>query len=480
MTQPERNGAGRRSRPAPAGFSLDVRLWKVLKKDRKARPYQLRWVVGGKMSSAHFATPALAESRRSELWQAMRRGEAFHIATGLPESELRAAEEAASGPADVPWFEFCRGYLAARWRTSAAKTREGIADSLATVALALVETGPGAPTPEELRLAFRWGMVPAHADQEPPKELEHAPKWLAERSLPLSAFRDPRTLRDVQYRLSYKLDGTPAAGDTFRRRRRDVNTALEHAVQLGAFETHPLRNVRMTRPAVSDAVDPRVLVNPAQWQQLLTAVSYVGTWDRKRGRRLVAFFAVQYYAALRPAEAVGLREADCHLPETSWGLLTLRETRPVSGKKWTDTGERHEKRGLKARESHADRPVPIPPVLVAILRNHLAEFGAGPEGRLFTNERGGVVGTSTYWRVWREARALALTPDKASSPLAARPYDLRHTAITTWLNAGVPIAEVARRAGNSPEVIHRRYAGCIDGDESAINQKIEKVLLTGL
>lgn len=57
-----------------------------------------------------------------------------------------------------------------------------------------------------------------------------------------------------------------------------------------------------------------------------------------RGRRLVTFYAVLYYAGLRPAEAVGLRLSDCHLPEQGWGTLTLRETRPVSGKQWTDSG----------------------------------------------------------------------------------------------------------------------------------------------
>ncbi len=57
-----------------------------------------------------------------------------------------------------------------------------------------------------------------------------------------------------------------------------------------------------------------------------------------------------------------------------------------------------------------------------------------------------------------------------------RPYDLRHTCITTWLNAGVPVAEVARRAGNSPEVIHRRYEGCIDGHEEVNNRKIEQAM----
>lgn len=50
------------------------------------------------------------------------------------------------------------------------------------------------------------------------------------------------------------------------------------------------------------------------------------------------------------------------------------------------------------------------------------------------------------------------------------------TCDTRWLNAGVPIAEVARRVGNSPEVINRRYHGCIDGHEEAANAKIAEAL----
>ncbi|MGW2286891.1 hypothetical protein [Streptomyces phaeochromogenes] len=83
----------------------------------------------------------------------------------------------------------------------------------------------------------------------------------------------------------------------------------------------------------------------------------------------------------------------------------------MSGKQWTDSGERHDKRGLKSREAKEDRPVPIPPPLVAMLRAHLKEFGTAKDGRLFTNERGGLVGSSTYWRVWRDAREYALSPD---------------------------------------------------------------------
>jgi integrase len=426
------------------------------------------------VKTASFATVALAESRRSELWQAMRKGEAFDVDSGLPESEIRAATAKNNEKPDPRWWDFSREYMAERWRTTAAKTREGLADSLATVALAMMGEGAKTPTLEDVRLAVRWSVVPAHKEQDPPPELQAACVWLSARSLPLSALTDAKVLRDVQYRLAFKLDDTPAAGETYKPRRRGFNTAMEYAIERGYLNENPLANVKRAKHKGDDAVDPRVLVNAVQGRQLLIAVSYVGSVHRNRGRRLVVFFACQLYAAMRPAEAVGLREKDCYLPDKGWGTLTLRETRPVSGKKWTDSGKRHDKRGLKAREANTDRPVPIPPLLVAMLRAHIKEFGTAKDGRLFSNEHGDVLGTSSYWRVWQEARPIALPPEKTASPLAHRPYELRHTCITNWLNAGVPVAEVARRAGNSPEVIHRRYAGCIDGHEELNNKKIEK------
>lgn len=250
---------------------------------------------------------------------------------------------------------------------------------------------------------------------------------------------------------------------------------MDYAIGAGYLDANPLAGVKRSGSTGGDKVDHRVLVNAVQGVQLLTAVSYIGSVHRNRGRRLVAFFACLLFAALRPAEAVGLREADCHLPETGWGALTLRETRPVSGKAWTDSGQRHDRRGLRAREADGDRPVPIPPVLVAILRAHLAAFGTAKDGRLFPNERGGVLGTSSYWRVWQGPPA---GPAAGEGVLAARTAPVRPPAHVhhNWLDAGVPVAEVARRAGNSPEVIHRRYEGCIDGHEALNNRKIEQAM----
>lgn len=112
-----------------------------------------------------------------------------------------------------------------------------------------------------------------------------------------------------------------------------------------------------------------------------------------------------------------------------------------------------------------------------MLREHLAAFGGtADDGRLFFTEKGSVVPSSTYHRVWQEARLLALPPAVAASPLASRPCDLRRSALSTWLNGGADPIEVAERAGNSVEVLLTRYAKCLDGRQDVANRRIEDLL----
>ena len=79
--------------------------------------------------------------------------------------------------------------------------------------------------------------------------------------------------------------------------------------------------------------------------------------------------------------------------------------------------------------------------------------------------------------VWAEARTLAFTPGQVTSPLAGRPYDLRHAAVSLWLNAGVPATEVAEQAGHSVQVLLRVYAKCLDDGEAIANKRIDAALL---
>jgi integrase len=239
---------------------------------------------------------------------------------------------------------------------------------------------------------------------------------------------------------------------------------------------NPLDTMRWRPPELAEKIDRRAVANPRQVRELLTALTYVGGQDRDRGGRLVAMFAAMYYAALRPAEAVNLRKADCDLPAAGWGRLYLARSTPEVGRRYTDSGEPHDEKGLKHRSNDEVRPVPIPPELVELLTAHIARYGTADDGRLFRQSNGNIVRTSTYTQVWRAARALALVPEQAASPLAARPYDLRHAAVSLWLNAGVPAPTVAIRAGHSVDVLLRVYANCIDGDDEIANRRISSVL----
>ncbi|MGW2433267.1 tyrosine-type recombinase/integrase [Streptomyces sp. NPDC001640] len=451
--------------------SLDVKVWGVRKRNTKKSSYDVRWTVAGNVFSEQFRTKGLADHHRAKLLRATHAGEEFDTVTGLPDSLVERAPS-------VTWYAFALKYLAMKWPHAAPNTRNGINEALTAVTVALLDERPGRPDDELLRKVLRnWAFIlPSPDDRELPTDVADALHWVAKASRPLSDLADAAIGRAVLDSLKIKLDGTAAAAETVRRKRRTLVNALHYAVDLGEFRENPITAIRWKKPKVANEVDPRVVANPEQARALLTAVSYVGGYGRARGRRLVGFFACMYYGALRPAEVVGLTEADLKLPGNGWGTALLNRTRPSVGKQWTDSGETHDDRGLKNRPVEEVRPVPIPPQLVVMLREHLETFGTAKDGRLFTNERGGVVGSSTYYRVWQEARILALPPAAVASPLAARPYDLRHSALSTWLNAGVDPTEVAARAGNSVEVLLSRYAKCIDGRQEIVNRKIEELL----
>ncbi|MET8631433.1 MULTISPECIES: site-specific integrase [unclassified Streptomyces] len=450
---------------------LDVKVWAVRKRDTKVPSYGVRWNVAGNVFSESFRTKALAEHYRAKLMRAMREGEEFDTESGLPASmEEKKAE--------LSWYAFALRYLAMKWPHAAPNTRAGINESLTSVTMELLSERPGRPHDQAIRKALRnWAFVlPGPDEREIPEDVQDVLHWVSKASRPLADLAEAATARAVLDSLKLKLDGTAAAGETVRRKRRTLVNAAHFAVDLGLLRENPVTAARWQKPKVSNQVDPRLVANPEQARNLLTAVSYVGGYRRARGRRLVGLFAAMYFGGLRPAEAVGLAETDLVLPETGWGSALLHRTRPSVGRQWTDSGETHDDRGLKNRPSEDVRRVPIPPQLVAALREHLDIFGTAVDGRLFFSEKGAVVPSSTYYRVWQEARLLALPPAAAASPLASRPYDLRHSALSTWLNAGVDPTEVAERAGNSVEVLLSRYAKCLDGRQDVANRRIEDLL----
>ncbi|MFD0656361.1 tyrosine-type recombinase/integrase [Thermocatellispora tengchongensis] len=368
-----------------------------------------------------------------------------------------------------------------KWPHAASKSRDSMSDALSTVLPALTKDAPGRPDAKTLRKALReHALLPQDKRPATPASMAKVLRWLESASLDLAALSETKVVRSALDALTLRLDGRKAAANTVKRKRAVFHHVLEYAVELEELPSNPLHRVKWKPPKTTETVDPRVVVNPRQARELLTAVTYVGKRGRGRrgrGQRLMAMFACMYFAALRPGEAVSLRKQDCHLPAQGWGRLTLDVSRPEVNRKWTDTGDAHEQRGLKHRGEDDVRVVPIPPELVKILRQHIEEFGVAPDGRLFRSERGGVVASTAYTEVWQEARTLALSPAQVASPLARRPYDLRHAAVSLWLNGGVPAPEVAVRAGHGVDVLLRVYAKCIDGQDEIVNQRIENALV---
>ena len=221
----------------------------------------------------------------------------------------------------------------------------------------------------------------------------------------------------------------------------------------------------------AESVDRRAVVDHARARRLLAAVREQGPM----GEHLEAFFGCMYYAGLRPGEVVALAKSNVTLPASVWGELALNLSDPSTAAQWTDGGQR-QRRQLKHRAQEEVRFVPVVPQLVALLRGHLDRFGTAPDGRLFRGEYGGPVSDSVYGRLWQRARTAALTTDEQASPLAGRPYDLRHAAVSTWLNAGVPATQVAEWAGHSVHVLLKVYAKCILGQQDAARQRMESAL----
>lgn len=449
--------------------TYDVRIWKTqVYRGKRATTYYVRWKVANRVWKEPFSTSALAESFRSDLTSAARKGEAFNALTGQPVSMNRAS-------VDEKWFDHACAFVDLKWPHVAATTRRTHAEALTAVTMLMLNSSQ-MPNPQVVRTALRvWGFnTVKRADPGMPEEIRSALAWVKRNSRPVAALTTPETLRAVLNGMALKLDGGPLAVSVASRRRKILGTSLEYAVERKLLVSNPIPALKWTPPKSGGAVDRRRVANPMQARTLLEGVRRQGRW----GPRMVAFYASLYYAALRPEEAVALTLSNLvHLPKEGWGSMILDSAEPYAGKQWTNSGESRDQRQLKQRPRDETRTVPIPPPLTRLFNEHIDTYGTGPGGRLFYGERNkNELPKGTIYRVWNWARADVFSSAVAASPLADTPYDLRHAAVSTWLNGGVPPTQVAEWAGHSVEVLLKIYAKCLDGGASAMQRRMEEAL----
>jgi integrase len=430
------------------GRAQDVHIFAI--QDRSGRkearkPKIVRWRIDGKDHSRAFRTKSQADRFRSRLLVAHQDGERFDRPSGLPVSWLPSR-------ADTQVHVWARHWVAEQWPEWQPRTRRGDVYSLARF-LPLV-TRRGAPSPPpELRAYLSRTLVP-RVDIDPDDECE---RWLSRWVLTLGDLDRP-TLAEVSLSLGVGDAGQPLANQTVRRYRRVAHSCIRRAVELDQIPVDPWppaprgRNRRKVNRSKS-AVDVRRLPSPTSVVAIIDALKS----HQPGSHNYRAMTAVVFYAGLRPSEVIMLRPRALDLPGSGWGSIAVTE----ADIDWDESGD----------PKTGDRVVPIPPRLVELLREWIAEHRLADEDLLFRTRCGNRPSESNWSRALKRACA------KAGQP-RTRVYDFRHAAATMMIRAGVPLAEAARRLGHSVETLVSTYIGAMEGDDTTANALLDSVLAT--
>lgn len=224
-----------------------------------------------------------------------------------------------------------------------------------------------------------------------------------------------------------EMTGAPA---TVKKIVIEFRLCLETAVRHGLIHANPAVGLTLKRAPKKDMT----VVDHETLDALSQAVP-----DRYR-----ALVLLLGYAGLRIGEAVALTPADVQAGYINVDKsLTKTADGGVVGAPKTTAGVRQ---------------VPVPQYLSEALQAHMQAF---PGSTLFTGAQGAPVQPHNFsQRTFKKAAEEVGVPQM-------RVHDLRHTAITHWVQAGIPLPQVVKWAGHSDAGFTlNRYAHAIPKDDS--------------
>lgn len=445
--------------------------------------YRVKWVVAGADKTRSFERLGLAEEFQADLRSAMsgRRREEFDRTTGLPLSMLLPET-------GISFLDLAVELVAAEWTRWSPANRRARVDALSDLAAEFVSPGRGKPSRELLRRWARDHVLPPEGKRMEIRELrlelekrvvsvleqQKAGEWLIAHSRPVSELADLLVVEQLLNAVSVSPQGSTYGPDTQQRQRSSVSLVCALAVKRKELATNPVRDTRRSIDDEAEEVDPAFVPTPAQARALVAEVAQVSPVAQMQ---YCAFLTLLWTTGMRPSEASGiLNNSDLVLPSEpgAWGRVTLRRPTVATGARWTTAGTVHEDRDrLKARKRKATRLVLLPPEAVDALRGRIEDAEVKRGERLFTNSHGSPINPSAMSGVWRKARLRAF-PDGEFASL--RVYDLRHTAASVMLNAGVPVPRVAQQLGNSPATLMRVYARLMSTDDKVFMDSLDRAL----
>jgi len=424
---------------------------------RRVARFDVRYRVDGHQFSYTFEQRGWADSFARRLHEAFADGRLFdphsRQFTDPPEDKEPGGERA------VSFFDVAVEYVARKWRGWEPASRRNAQRDIARACLLLATDDAPTLSADEVVAADRWLRSHALMPDDTNTDDTDGPweAWFARWSLPLAHVTDNHLHAFIEYVRTHDLTGQPRtlAASSVRRARAVVRAVFTHARKRRLLEWDPWEAVD-PEPTADDGINPDLVMTPTQLRALAAACATVDP-------RYVAFVLTQGLCGLRPGEGVALRRRDLHLTATP-ATITARGTHSAVPDKYFLKGE-DRRRPLKGRSVHSSRVIPVPGELVSVLRRHLDRWAQpDPGGVVFTNTQGGRVDLSNFQRdVWNAARHVTFP---SSSPLqSVRLHDLRHAAITGWLNAGVPLKTAQAWSGHKTlSVLLDTYLGVMHGD----------------
>jgi integrase len=207
--------------------------------------------------------------------------------------------------------------------------------------------------------------------------------------------------------------------------------------------------VNLLSAMLASAVRERLLVanpvvyvklpTPAAGREVFLTREQVAALDEAAGGQDGLVITVLAFCGLRWGELAGLRVRRLDMLRSQLDVVEVM----------TRFGPKDYPKSRKSR-----RTIPIPEEVKDRLAAHLAAARARRDDLVFRTARGAALSDMTFrHRAW--ARAIRLT---GLEELQARPHDLRHTAASWLVQAGVPLYEVQHFLGHESIVTTQRYA----------------------
>lgn len=438
---------------------------------RRAR-FDARYTVDGRTFRYGFDQRGWAEDFARHLQEGFARGWLFDPSSRrfLDPGELDDDQDV--GPT---YFEHATQYLARKWLTKwEPATRRNAQRELARACIHLVRTEAPQLTPKQRVDADAYlRAAPLMIPQPETLTAEQCAwqEWFARWSLPLAEITDEH-LHDLLEELrTSALDGTrrELSASSLARAAAVVKGSFTNAVERRLIDWNPFNAVESISLRDTDRVDPDLVMDPQQVRTVAAACAEINP-------RYEAFVLIQGFCGLRPGEAVALQRRNIGYRDGRPVTVTGRTSDSALPARFYAANETR-RRPLKGRGQRFDRTIPLPTEIGDALERHLAEFVEDrPDALVFTNTVGRRLNLSTFGRdVWEPVRRRLFADD---DPLRnVRRHDLRHAAITAWLNAGVPLKTAQLWSGHSTtSVLLDTYLGVMQGDDALGLARFEALL----